>query len=759
MKNILNNRILLALLVCLLFITTKTTGQITLGCYGTCSTPIYAPLTSSDPFNFTNWDWTNQDRCNWITYPSGFNPQCINPPFHINTPLPNNVAVIRDMQDYTKPLQWELINAGFNTSRPFFILYNRQRALIRAFFYIPDPTTAYSHLAVTCKYSGSSNILGSFSLANGAGNGLDKYPNINNDMYVSVVENAGPGSWVCGDFPILFDPATPSKLNAKMELSIWGVDNYNITLKGTSIPASGNMVTSSSSFQQGTFDAAGTHARIKKLFDQGSTIASSIQSAANAISPTASKPVLEHKATLEKASTAGIGNFFTTIGKLNAVAGAVIGFFELFSGGAPNSTAPVKAVSYDIELSGTMEIQVGPLSSTGALKIPGTSGSGTNLYDCPMGMVNITNEPVFSRTYPFRRQPTENNYNVNPPIYYSGASAGYSGNYIKYRLDSEINIVMNKFKDYTLSDVKLAIVCRPQKVATFTTSTPPGDAYDINSPNIAELIVPYRGRYLQPNPVYNELMKGSYIIHKYSDSEVLYGTPYLEKNCLKGIIFEVPEKTDVFLSVIVSMTSPTINEPIYYKTNFKIKENPTFIGTSNSYTVGLNDFSGGLLYSEYYPVPVSLTFTNSNSSSHTAGNINLNNGFLGTTGFNAISVSPYPCNGNTTTSSPLAICSGNLRMGAEEETNERSDQALINDVTLYPNPSEGKILISNFHEDEELVSIIIFNNYGEKISEFDYQITGKNHIEIDLTNHLSGIYYAKIIGKRINTTKSISIIK
>ena len=67
-------------------------------------------------------------------------------------------------------------------------------------------------------------------------------------------------------------------------------------------------------------------------------------------------------------------------------------------------------------------------------------------------------------------------------------------------------------------------------------------------------------------------------------------------------------------------------------------------------------------------------------------------------------------------------------------------------IPLYPNPSNGKIIINYLNTLDEVVKINIYNNLGALVySESDYSKTGINVYTIDLSTRLRpGIYYLRI---------------
>jgi len=80
------------------------------------------------------------------------------------------------------------------------------------------------------------------------------------------------------------------------------------------------------------------------------------------------------------------------------------------------------------------------------------------------------------------------------------------------------------------------------------------------------------------------------------------------------------------------------------------------------------------------------------------------------------------------------------------------DNTNNSEVSIYPNPTEGKFNISNV----ENSSIYIFNTGGELIKQIDHA----TDIEIiDITGYSAGSYIVRVVTKDQVITKSVTIIK
>ena len=91
-----------------------------------------------------------------------------------------------------------------------------------------------------------------------------------------------------------------------------------------------------------------------------------------------------------------------------------------------------------------------------------------------------------------------------------------------------------------------------------------------------------------------------------------------------------------------------------------------------------------------------------------------------------------------------------------DTTLSTTDVNLDNSITLYPNPSNGKITIEKGNT-LELSNATVYSILGAKVASFDLSTMNTSKI-LDLTNLKSGIYMIKILGKDgAITTKKIII--
>jgi hypothetical protein len=72
-------------------------------------------------------------------------------------------------------------------------------------------------------------------------------------------------------------------------------------------------------------------------------------------------------------------------------------------------------------------------------------------------------------------------------------------------------------------------------------------------------------------------------------------------------------------------------------------------------------------------------------------------------------------------------------------------------ISVFPNPTNGKITIQFAEDLPEVCSLDIYNVLGEKI----YSTTTKHSTEVDLSNSANGVYLLRISGSNVASVKKI----
>ncbi|PIQ34189.1 MAG: hypothetical protein COW63_04205 [Bacteroidetes bacterium CG18_big_fil_WC_8_21_14_2_50_41_14] len=72
------------------------------------------------------------------------------------------------------------------------------------------------------------------------------------------------------------------------------------------------------------------------------------------------------------------------------------------------------------------------------------------------------------------------------------------------------------------------------------------------------------------------------------------------------------------------------------------------------------------------------------------------------------------------------------------------------DFRIYPNPTNGELIIEKFDPDPIVVEL--YNSNGQQIKRFDLQLLENR---INITDLCNGVYYMKLITKRNSIIKMI----
>lgn len=717
--------------------------------------------------NYSNWNWEDQSQSNWRKGTDGVWND-INAPFLATTSRVGSMGDIYIKSDYTKAKGWKLVNASFGPDvvYPYFILYNKYRGIFRVFFYQGD-NVPYTKAAATCSYSLSSPKPGILSLGNKTQTAPDKYlqsTSLGNDMIVVVIpDGATTRHWAAADFPLLFDPniKSSSYIDARMEVKLYGINNYNIRLKGQGATTTDE-------------EQARQHSFVGKKSDIEVSTANQLKSDNTKLLKTI-KTLDETRASLKKAidkiddkqpkflqtlkteysqADVGLEFLFKNAKKISGTLGTVLDIFDLFFGLGPNSssaTSPV--INYQfIDLEGTMDIQQTLAATT--ITVPGanTSTTNTNLFNCPIGIFNLGVTPSINVTTPYTRNACPNYiYISNKPV---DVLSGYNGKYVKYKLDQNIDLVYNVIPNMQLSDVKMALLFKPK------TATNPQNTYKITDKYIStqRFTISLDGKTVDAsleNPVYRDLMEGKMVVHEFDEanSDVYFGSPYLDKNCLKGITYEVPETSEVYLGVVASFTVTGSDEPVIFSAKYNLdKVTVTAADPIRSCIQEQTTFP----YSDYFPITFYYKLESGpNSSSYTAQTIELSPGFSASAGFTANATSAFvTCIGSTSSSPKDFQCAGNGRVSFENNQEPVNSEKVL----IAPNPTNGNVTISFSDKEFDKSGIIILDILGQIIQQID-EVNHTESVNIDLSNHPSGLYFIKVFTKEGIITKKIVLNK
>ena len=78
-----------------------------------------------------------------------------------------------------------------------------------------------------------------------------------------------------------------------------------------------------------------------------------------------------------------------------------------------------------------------------------------------------------------------------------------------------------------------------------------------------------------------------------------------------------------------------------------------------------------------------------------------------------------------------------------------------NKVSVYPNPSKGKVFVNLNGISVKKLKVVVFNASGQKVT--SYNETNLVNPEIDLTGYSKGLYYILLVSKKFNITEKVII--
>lgn len=721
--------------------------------------------------DYTNWNWEDQSLDNWKRAESESSTGWvrINPPFLPETPAFGDMYNVVEVEDYTKAKGWRLVWAQFGPSDmpyPFFVLYNKYRGVLRAFFYLED-RDAYSHTIVTCGFHSTSKKPGILTYGGEYAIAPDEYlqnPTLGNDLITVVIPKQGIGQWGVADFPVFLDPNITNLLyqGANIVLSFYGCDVYDAYISGSLNKEKdeeqarqhtiiGNIADMDNTSNN---EIKMTNSKLFKQFKTNDDLQKFITQSTAGVTTTSPTFLTEFKKEVEGAKGKFILDGIDAVTKDNFALKAFLKVFKLLVGTFPSETsAGGAATNYRfVGLAGNITIRK-TLSGT-TFKIPGVqakTGSKIPYYDCPIGAFNMEYTPTIKVTKPYSRISLSccnscSGYYGNP-IYLSG----YKGKFVKYKLDENIRLVLNNIPGYTVESVKFAVLCKPNGTGDYK--------YNIDKTSIARYryTISLNGQTADcdlPNPVYNDLSMGRLEVVKYGTDEIIYGTPYVDKNQLKGITFEVPEYTEVSLGVVAVLRHSALDEPVFFKTQYLMH---TSLVDPARTTMANFDEQPTFPYSEYYQNAFQYTLnTANNSSTYLANEIILKPGFTGIAGFYADGRDPFPYFGNTIIRNPLFSCTESASSLKSANISDYFEELSLNeviydrDINIYPNPTTGIVRVQQNLNIVESITItdilgkVIYTN--SKVSE--------NDLDINISNHTKGLYLF-----HIRTTNGIKTYK
>lgn len=814
------------------------------GAFGQCS--CYDPT----------WDWTTQasfQLSGMITTSTGKPLPC---PFTETGTQNVDIYQLYWTGDYTKTQGWVLLynnlgcpNGQIAGSFPYFALYNKFRGIVRFFIFNLNTTATSSAAANLTWISNSlSNSLLAYNVSSYVqpDNFYVNNPGINNnDLVTYNISGLYPNDWFVVEFPVLFDANTPPTVeqssangmqltvvqNTNSDIKMSGPFSFTTNAQNASSGPSGGVTTSSGVTANSTYTFLNNASQFLGKVPSGTTLQKDLTSMQTYLQTEAGKAFsCETETNLYNAAAAispngAIGSFLTGVGTFASALGGGLGvaasIFDLFIGqSTPSSTFTPTISTGSISLKGNITSSTAVTSPI--VQLPGSNHynsnglvtSGLPLYDCPLGVVTLENEPnVSQRTFTCAldaRYDASLGYPNNPLAYYDLDDI----NYVSYKFNDNIQLALNYQAGLTVTNQAAQLVVELSSTLPTINNvlTSYKDISFLNYPSVLNT------NYVNDNFLLDALNNNLYQYNgtrtphwedtqgnTQSVTRFLIATPFIPVNKFKNTSITVPVFSDtgstaatpipfkVYLKLLLTLmpTDPTMQQtPVVYVVTYDLTNNVTLDvnNSTNGYDLTVdqrinmtnnmptfNSFDGFI-----GPIPLTSTtmvnLVESQPISATSGNITLSavNQIVFQPGvsitasenykFVANIVAPTGSVYGTDATSTIDVKNQSCNCTAVPIIAEQQQQlnktksareALdINSTTMvvnvYPNPTEGMFTIANNSSDKYDVSV--FDISGNLLNQIKHC---QNSQEMDISEYPNGIYILKMQGKSSILTQKI----
>ncbi|EAY27236.1 T9SS type A sorting domain-containing protein [Microscilla marina] len=547
-------------------------------------------------------DELSPDYCKvWTAYTPSNGVIRVGSPF-LNAKDPK-LDVINQQEDYKKANGWEVmaVNLGANgiVAHPYFVLYNKYRALLRLFIWFNN-TNNHQQYVVTMSHTTGGSKPAVLGHANHLVKAPDKYLDAVNDQeinnesisYVTSKTNSNR-HWVVAEYRMMYDPnISNNKYNgASLQFAVHGVTTSNVKAKisGENITEEYSITGNKSEIQKPKkvdskdiieFAASGkkflknvTDLDADKLAKEvndfitdkdklypplptsgglGPLLSYGTQLAINLLDNKERENKFAKLFGSVQKIAGGASKFLGAIG----VVGQVIGFLAPKKEGAaakPPFTPTITKVNET--LTGTIETSL-PLDNI-IVRLPGTQqGSGGNetYFTCPLGIFNLKNTPKADMV-------AYSNYIGLKEFYdYYDDYGEYEPRHLStksYKITNDVLAEYNKKAGLDLVSAQIAFIAEFNHASMLSKHVERNNEYRFNPFLFRVQRGQYRIAYYNPdtnpnnddNPNNDIAPPAGQPIDKQKRPFVQVQTPYVNVDCFKGMTFNVSHGGKVYIRV------------------------------------------------------------------------------------------------------------------------------------------------------------------------------------------------------------------
>ncbi len=365
---------------------------------------------------FRVFPWTAEPDYDWYY---GVEPTFMNPFRNINDPdfqflleadpalrdnLPENgweLLAYNDGQDYNSANPFQRSDA----SKPYIILYNKYRSLLRAFFYYDSDlvNTEYDVASVILSFSENDEPSKQSANFNAFADEYHAIASFKKNLHSQTVNKFSTDDyqWIYADFPMSYDPCVCQFEYDRFKFSVNLIDSAQVFLDG-SIKTLDVISKKGKSHDINNGLAGGSKVgesltKALKVYDNDKALISKLGSLINYELKDSSK--LKKKKLIIDNTTGGYKTL-STIAKGIPYVGMALSLIDNLTADATTTNAPT-AVSFDASVNLTGSITYTQEDATVAyLKVPGSIRTTANyadehqpLYDEPMGIITLMETP------------------------------------------------------------------------------------------------------------------------------------------------------------------------------------------------------------------------------------------------------------------------------------------------------------------------------------------------------------------------------